>query len=121
MSPDHDEPESILLDIRIYRIQPGKGTEFDKLVRNETAPLARSFGHLVLDFGPSVENSDVYYLIRSFPTEEDRKVALDRLYGSADWMDRYDPRVSELLVSYETVLLPVPGSLVTAWTRFIED
>jgi len=106
----------MLLDVRIYRIQSGKGTEFDELVRNETVPLARSFGHLVVDFGPSVENNDVYYLIRSFPTREDRKVSLERLYTSAEWLDRYDTRVSELLVSYETVVLPVAGSVVTAWT-----
>jgi hypothetical protein len=111
----------MLLDVRIYRIQPGKATEFDKLVRNETVPLARSFGHLVVAFGPSVEDSDIYYLIRSFPTREDRKAGLERLYTSAEWLDRYDTRVSELLVSYETVVLPVTASVVAAWTGPSED
>jgi hypothetical protein len=120
VSQDHPDPKSVLLDVRIYRIQPGKATEFDQLVRKETVPLARSFGHLVVAFGPSVEASDVYYLIRSFPSREDRKVGLERLYTSAEWLDRYDKRVSELLVSYVTVVLAVASSVVTAWTGFIE-
>ena len=120
MSQDHPDPKSLLLDVRIYRIPPGKATEFDQLIRNETVPLARSFGHLVVAYGPSVEDSDVYFLVRSFPTREDRRVSLERLFTSADWQDRYDKRVSELLVSYETVVLPVASGVVTAWTGFIE-
>jgi len=119
VSQDHLDPKLMLLDVRIYRIQPGKGAEFDELVREETVPLARSFGHMVVAYGPSVEDSDVYYLIRSFPSREDRKVSLERLYTSAEWLDRYDTRVSELLVSYETVVLPVAGTVVTAWTGSI--
>jgi hypothetical protein len=116
VSQDHPDPKSMLLDVRIYRIQPGKWAEFDELVREETVPLARSFGHSVVAFGPSVEDSDVYYLIRSFPTREDRKVGLTRLYTSTEWLDLYDTRVNELLVSFETVVLPVADRVLTAWT-----
>jgi hypothetical protein len=104
-----------VLDVRIYRVQPGKATEFDTLVRNETVPLARKFGHQVVGFGPSVEDGDVYYLVRSFPTREERTISLERLYTSTEWLDRYDTVVSGLLVSYETVVFPVPGCVVAAW------
>jgi len=63
VSQDHPDPRSRVLDVRIYRVQPGKATEFDTLVRNETVPLARKFGHQVVGFGPSVEDGDVYYLV----------------------------------------------------------
>jgi hypothetical protein len=114
------EPNSTVLDIRIYRIQPGKAAEFDRLVQSETVPLARSFGHLVVDFGPSIEDSDVYFLVRSFPTRDERKVALERLYGSAEWSDRYDARVSQMLVSYETVVVAASEAVVAAWTSSTE-
>lgn len=121
MSQGRSDPTAALLDIRIYRIQAGKGAEFDTLVRNETVPLARNFGHAVLGFGPSVEDSDIYCLVRWFPTREERHAALDRLYTSAEWLEQYDAKVSALVVSYETVVLPVRVDVVAAWTQSDES
>ena len=53
--------------------------------------------------------------VRSFPTREERTISLERLYTSTEWLDRYDTVVSGLLVSYETVVFPVAGSVVAAW------
>jgi hypothetical protein len=53
--------------------------------------------------------------VRSFPTREERTISLGRLYTSTEWLDRYDTVVSGLLVSYETVVFPVAGSVVAAW------
>lgn len=104
-----------MLDLRIYRIKPGKCEEFDSLVREETVPLARSFGQQVVTFGRSLEDDDVYFLVRAFASAAERRSGLDEFYGSTEWEARYDNRVGEMLVSYEIAVLTVPTGTVDRW------
>jgi len=102
----------MLLDVRLYRIRPGMRDEFHDMVRDETIPLARRHGHLVVDFGPSAHDDETYYLIRAFPDDETRRRALDDLYGSEEWLRDYDNRVMEYIVSYQTAVIPSTSEVV---------
>jgi len=102
----------MLLDVRLYQIKSGKRQEFDALVREETIPLARRYGHAVVDFGPSIHDEDSYYLIRAFTTDEERRRALEGLYGSEEWLRDYDQRVMSFIESYQTVVFPTSPEAV---------
>lgn len=60
----------MLLDVRLYQLRAGRRDEFHLLVRDETVPLARRYGHVVVDFGPSSHDDETYYLIRAFPSDQ---------------------------------------------------
>jgi hypothetical protein len=94
----------MLLDVRIYTLHSGKRDKFDSLVRNETIPLARRYGHMVVDFGPSAHDDDSYYLIRAFKSAEERVRSLASLYESEEWLRDYDDRVMALIDSYQTAV-----------------
>jgi hypothetical protein len=102
----------MVLDVRLYRIRSGRRQEFHTLVHDQTIPLARSHGHLVVDFGPSAHDEDTYYLIRAFPGDEARRAALDDLYGSEEWLRNYDERVMGFIESYQTAVFPTSPEAV---------
>lgn len=97
----------MILDVRVYRIRAGKRDEFHALARDETIPMARRFGQEVVDFGPSTHDADSYYLIRAFPSIDERTEALARFYESEEWRTKYDARVMRLIESYQTAVLSV--------------
>jgi hypothetical protein len=110
-----------LLDVRLYRIRPGRRDEFHTLVRDETIPLARRHGHLVVDSGPSWHDEETYYLIRAFPDDQARRLALDDLYGSEEWLLDYDRRVMAFIESYQTAVIPTTSDVVDALVAAAES
>lgn len=101
-----------MLDVRLYRIKPGRRGEFHALARDETLPLARSHGHQVVVYGPSTHDEDAYYLIRAFSDDEQRHAALADLYESEEWLRDYDERVMSLIESYQTAVFPTSAEAV---------
>ena len=75
---------SAVVEIRTYKLRPGSGAEFHR----------------------TVVDDDSYYLIRSYPSLEERQRSQDAFYGSDEW--RHGPR--EAIVSRiegdSIVLLP---------------
>jgi hypothetical protein len=102
----------MLLDVRLYRIRPGMRDEFHDLARDETIPLARRHGHVVVDFGPSSHDEETYYLIRAFPDDATRRRALEDLYGSDEWLRDYDERVMGYIEYYQTAVIPSTSDVV---------
>jgi hypothetical protein len=102
----------MLLDVRLYRIRPGMRDEFHDLARDETIPLARRHGHVVVDFGPSSHDEETYYLIRAFPDDATRRRALEDLYGSDEWLRDYAERVIGYIESYQTAVIPSTSDVV---------
>lgn len=104
-----------VLDIRIYRIREGRGHDFGALARDETLPLARRHSHRIVASGPSLHDDHVYVLVRVFSDLGERGAALDRLYGSEEWLSDFEPRVAACLESYQTAVVETPGGVVEAW------
>ena len=108
----------MILDVRIYKLHPGTRDEFDALVRDETIPMAKRYGHTVVDFGPSTHDDDTYYLIRAFTSAEDREHVIAALYGSEEWLRDYDPQVMGFIDSYQTAVIPV--SAIESWITSLD-
>jgi hypothetical protein len=94
-----------VLDLRTYELVPGGGAEFDRIFRERTLPMLRRHGIDVIGHGPSLEDGDVYYLMRAFPSAAVRDEQLDAFYGSAEWRDNHRESVLALIQSYHTVLI----------------
>ncbi len=102
---EHDGP---VLDIRTYRLVPGSGAEFDRIVRQHTGPMLARHGIRVLAVGPSLVGEDLYTLVRSFDSLEQRREQLEGFYGSDEWLERYDAAVMALVETYQTVVVEAP-------------
>jgi hypothetical protein len=110
----------MILEIRTYRLRPGTGTEFVRVMREEATPLLASFGIDVVDCGRSLvaeDGAEEAYLIRAFPSLDARDQQEVRFYGSEAW--RTGPREGVLsrIESYHTIVLDVPDEALPMLRR----
>jgi hypothetical protein len=86
-----------VLDLRTYKLVPGGGTEFDRIFRERALPMLRRQRIDVVGHGPSLEDGDVYYMMRAFPSAAVRDEQLRAFYGSAEWRDNHREGVLALI------------------------
>jgi len=65
------------VEIRSYNLKSGTREGFHRLFEREALPLLRRFDVDVVAYGPSLHDEDSYFLIRSFPSVEDRQRSED--------------------------------------------
>jgi len=96
---------SQIVEIRSYNLKPGARDRFHQLFVSEALPMLQRFKVNVVAYGPSLHDSDSYYLMRSFSSLQDRQRSEDAFYGSEEW--RQGPREAILagIESYTTVVI----------------
>ena len=94
-----------VLEIRSYNLEPGTRDRFHELFVTEALPMLERWEVDVVSYGPSLHDADSYYLMRSFPSVEERQVSEDAFYGSDEW--RQGPREAILacIESYTTIVI----------------
>lgn len=119
MSPS-DSDRSVL-DLRTYKLLLHGGEEFDRIFRARALPMLQRYGIDVVGYGPSLDDGDVYYLMRAFPSAALREKQLSAFYGSDEWRDNHREAVLALIESYHTVVIELSrtaqgtASPVHAW------
>lgn len=101
------EPATPVLDIRTYKLVPGGGDAFDHIFCDGALPLLERLSIHVVAYGRSLDNDDVYYLMRSFPSTSKRRALLDAFYGSDQWKQRYREAALALIDTYQTIVVPL--------------
>ena len=113
--------KALILEIRTYRVAPGRTSEFDRLMRAEALPLLRDQDIDVVACGVSLDPRDGdpldAYLIRAFKDEATRERREIAFYASAAWTDGPREAILDLIESFHTVVLEVPDSVVDALRR----
>jgi hypothetical protein len=104
-------PDARVLDLRTYKLVPGGGEEFDRIFRERALPMLQRFGIEVVGYGPSLDDGDLYYLMRAFSSTAQREEQLDSFYGSDEWRQNHRDAVLALIDAYHTLLIePTPTS-----------
>jgi hypothetical protein len=101
-----------VLDLRTYQLAPGGGEDFDRLFRERALPMLERFGIEVLRYGPSLEDADLYFLMRTFPSVTDRNHQLDAFYGSDEWRLNHRDAVLALIETYHTLLISLTNGQI---------
>lgn len=83
-----------LIEIRSYKLKPGAGAEFDRLIRGTALPMLRAAGMDVVACGASAHETDTYFLTRAYADLADLQRQQDAFYGSDAW--RRGPREAVL-------------------------
>ena len=106
-----------LLEIRSYALKPGTRDEYDRLFREEAAPLLRRHGIDVVAVGVSVGDPNGYFLIRAFDDVADRQRREDAFYASPEW--RLGPREAVIakIVAYTDAVFDLDDEVVEAIRR----
>jgi hypothetical protein len=101
-----------LLEIRSYALKPGTRDEYDRLFREQAAPLLQAFDIDVVAVGRSAGDPNGYFLMRAFVDLDDRQAREDRFYASPEW--RHGPREAVLacIVVYTDSVLELPDDVI---------
>jgi ketosteroid isomerase-like protein len=110
-----------LIEIRSYNLKPGTREGFHSRFLAEALPMLKRWNVDVVAYGPSLHDSDSYYLMRSFASVEERERSEEAFYGSDEW--RQGPRDAVLadIDSYTTVVVHLDDSTLRGLRRIGED
>jgi quinol monooxygenase YgiN len=79
-----------LIEIRTYRLKPGKAGDFRAIMSQQAMPMLIEGGTDVVAFGRSEHEEETYFLIRAYADHADLIARQDAFYGSPEW--RKGPR-----------------------------
>ena len=85
---------NMILEIRSYNLKPGTRERFHQRFERESLPMLRRANVDVVAYGPSVADENSYFLMRAYPSLEERQRSEDAFYGSDEW--RNGPRAAVL-------------------------
>jgi NIPSNAP len=109
-----------LLEIRTYRIHPGKQERLAQRMK-AAIPMLDRYGIDVVWMGPSAADDEHYVLLRSFDSLENRKVLEDAFYGSEEWRNGPRDGILELIHEYHTVVLHSTESAIASLAASLKD
>lgn len=103
---------SKVVEILLYTLKPGTGSEFHKIMDEVSVPLHRSVDMDVVSYGNSLHDADAYYLIRAYDSLDHLNSSQDAFYKSEGW--RSGPRtdiIGRIATSLKSVLLLEPQAV----------
>jgi hypothetical protein len=100
-----------VIEVRSYKLRPGTGGEFHRLVVEESLPMLERWGVDVIAFGPSLDDEDLYVLIRGYASLDDLHGSQDAFYGSDEWREGPREAIVSLIEADISVVLPASSLL----------
>jgi hypothetical protein len=94
----------MIVEVRSYRIKPGRRAEFIKLFETRAVPAQRTHGIKIIGPFLDVENPNKFVFLRSFPSLEERDRMKEAFYGSELWKNELEAIAMPLLDSYDVIL-----------------
>jgi len=105
----------MIVEVRSYRIRPGKREEFIKLFETRAVPALREYGMKIVGPLLDVENPNKFVFLRSFPSLEERDRLKDAFYSSDIWKKELEQIAMPLLDSYDVILCEASSGCVFDW------
>jgi hypothetical protein len=98
------EGGEMIVEVRSYRVKPGRRAEFIDLFEKRAIPALRAHGMLVLGPLLDVENPNKFVWLRSFPSLEERERMKNEFYESELWKKELEAIAMPMLESYDVIL-----------------
>lgn len=103
----------MIVEVRRYRIKPGRREEFLEFFRSRSVPALHAHGMKV--FGPLIdlENPNAFVWLRGFPSLEARDEMKRAFYEGELWLNELEAIAMPMLESYDVHLTETDPRLVT--------
>ena len=102
----------MIVEVRSYRIKPGRRAEFIKLFETRAVPAQRALGIQILGPLLDIENPNKFVFLRSFPSLEERDRMKDAFYGGPLWKNELEAIAMPMLDSYDVILCEASSGCV---------
>jgi heme-degrading monooxygenase HmoA len=94
----------MIVEVRSYRIKPGRRAEFIELFETRAMPALRSHGMKILGPLLDVENPNKFVWLRAFPSMDDRDRMKQAFYEGELWKSELEAIAMPMLDSYDVIL-----------------
>ena len=111
----------MIVEVRSYRIKPGRRAEFIEFFKTRAVPALRSNGMQVLGPLLDVENPNKFVFLRSFPSHEERDRMKDAFYEGELWKNELEGIAMPMIDSYDVILCETGPGYVFDWPRKEDD
>jgi hypothetical protein len=102
----------MVVEMRTYKIKPGKRTEFLQIFRERSIPAHAEIGMKILGPFLSLEDPDTFFFMRGFPDLAAREPMKDKFYEGPLWKNELENILMPMLEKYEVVLVDDPENIL---------
>lgn len=102
----------MIIEMRTYKIKPGKRSEFLEIFRSKSIPAHAEIGMKILGPFLSIEDPDTLFFMRGFPDLASREPMKAKFYEGELWKNQLENILMPMLEKYEVVLVDDPTGLV---------
>jgi hypothetical protein len=102
----------MIVEVRRYRIKPGRPDEFLKFFETRSVPALEAHGMRVLGPLVDLENPNAFVWLRAFPSLEARDEMKASFYEGELWKGELEAIAMPLLESYDVILTETAPGLV---------
>jgi hypothetical protein len=104
-----------VIEMRTYRMRPGKRAQFLEIFVNRAMPLHRQIGMKIIGPMLSLEDPDVLFFMRAFPDRSLRDPMKAQFYEGPLWKDELEQIVMPLIEKFDVVLVEDSEGLFPRW------
>ena len=94
----------MIVEVRSYRIKPGRRAEFIEFFEKHSIPALRDHGMKVVGPFLDLENPNKFSWLRCFPSLEEREQMKDAFYEGDLWKNELEAIAMPMLESYDVIL-----------------
>ncbi|MEX2126390.1 MAG: nuclear transport factor 2 family protein [Woeseia sp.] len=110
-----------VVEVRSYNLKPGTRDRFQRLFLDEAWPLLQRAQIDVVAYGPSLHDTDSWFLMRSFAGVDERQKSEDAFYGSAAWRDGPREDILDCIESYTTVVIELDDATIEGLRKIVGE
>lgn len=102
----------MIIEMRTYKLKPGKRTEFLEIFRTRSVPAHDKIGMKILGPFLSIEDPDTFFFMRGFPDLASREPMKAKFYEGELWKGELENVLMPMIEKYEVVLVDDPEGKV---------
>ena len=102
----------MVIEMRTYRLKPGKRPEFLEIFRTRSVPAHREIGMTIAGPFLSVEDPDTFFFMRGFPDLESREPMKGQFYQGELWNRELESVLMPMIDRYDVVVVEGPPEIV---------
>jgi hypothetical protein len=106
------EARRMIIEMRTYKLKPGKRAEFLEIFRTKSMPAHAEIGMKILGPWVSLEDPDTFFFMRGFPDLASREPMKAKFYEGELWKGELERVLMPMIEKYDVVLVDDAEGLV---------
>jgi NIPSNAP protein len=95
----------MIIEMRTYKIKPGKRSQFLEIFRSKSIPAHTEIGMKILGPFLSVEDPNTFFFMRGFPDLLSREPMKAKFYEGELWKSELENVLLPMLENYDVVVV----------------